>query len=158
MTNKITNTLNWLIDIFSRNNVKFRIWWWFAVNLYWWNRPTADIDIDLFEEDIIKILPEIKEYITFWFWNYTDEEWDLNMVTLNYNWQEVDLCWIENVKIFNRNNWKFEELHTDLSELNYIVFQWLNLPVMKKEELIEYKSKVLRNVDIEDLKFLKSLN
>ncbi len=151
----------WIINILEDKEIKYKISGGFSARLYGVERELADIDIEIIDEDFSKILNEIKDYIIFGPDRYKDAHWDLNLITLNYEGQEIDLASVQ-AKIFNNN--------TKLWELKNTIENWMDSDnfeikeVFGKKVLIEsikslkeYKVKLSRDVDLEDLKQLNKI-
>lgn len=148
--------LVWIVDILKKLNIPFQISGGFAAQLYGANRPLADIDIDIPEENFPDLLPEVSRYITYGPEQYQDESWDLWRMTLYYQGQEIDLCGANQAKLFDTTTQQWTPITTDFSKTVPKEAFGLVLPVMSKAELIDYKSKTNREVDQEDVKCLRN--
>jgi hypothetical protein len=60
-----------------------------------------DLDIDVPEDKMEFLLPDIEQYIKFGPAVYKDEKWDSKLITLNYYDQEIDIGGAFDTKIFN---------------------------------------------------------
>lgn len=152
----------WITNILENKGIKYKISGGFSARLYGVNRELADIDIEIKNKDMISILQDVKPYLIFEPGRYVDEHWDLYLLTLNYEGQEIDIAEVE-AKIFNYQNQKWEDKN--------IVEKWMDSDNFEIKEvfgkkvlvesvkcLLEYKSKLLREVDIEDINQLRELN
>lgn len=144
--------LRWIVNILKSKNVPFQVTGGFATRLYGSNRELADIDIDINDGDFEKIINEVKQYVVFGPEQFKDENWNLKLMILEYEGQIIDVC--GEATVFNKNNKKWVLIKTDFSNSNYFNVYGVDIPVIKKEALIVYKSKLLRDVDIEDIKVL----
>ena len=97
----------WIIEILRKHNIKFQLSGGFAARLYGATRPLADIDIEMADEGFEKILPEVKEYIVFGPDRYVDETFNVQLLTLKYKGQEIDLSGEKGEKIFDKNTGKW---------------------------------------------------
>lgn len=136
----IKNTLHWLITLLEAKNIPYVITGGFWAHLYGATRDINDIDIDIHESDFEKILPEIKAYITFGPWRYIDERWDLQIITLNYHGQEIDIGSADRCTIFDDISQTWKIFSSNLKEYTPIVYEWISLRVMLPQEMIAYKS------------------
>lgn len=136
---KITNTLIWITNILNGKSIPFQISGGLAAKIYGSPRPLNDIDIDIPEENFINIYEDVKPYIIYGPSQYKDEKWDCYLMTLNYFGQEVDICGAYNTKITTKNNKDWIKLVTNLKNVNYQEYLEVLLPVMPKQELIDYK-------------------
>ncbi len=147
---------DWITNVLEKHNIKYKISGGFAARIYGVNRELADIDIEVADSDIKKILSEVTPYITFGPDRYKDKDWDLELMTLVYEGQEIDIAGI-NAKIFNKktNEWENSSGDLDIVDMNEVFGKVV--PVETLDALIKYKTKLGREVDIEDVSQLKKL-
>ena len=146
--------LRWIVEILKKHNIPFQIGGGFAAHVYGSNREIADIDVAIPEEEFNTIFPEIKEYITFGPEHYVDGDWDLQLMTVLYQGQEIDFAGAYQKKFFNHTKQEWTEFPSDFSTSEYREIYGMKIPLMAKEKLIGYKKMLSREVDIEDLKTL----
>ncbi len=144
--------LKMIFSVLGKHAIPFRITGGFAARLYGSTRELADIDIGVPEACFKKIVPNIKNYIIFGPARYQDENWDLYMMTLNYKGQEIDICAVETEKIFDQETKEWKNIPADLVDLPTKKIYGIKIPVMRLEDLMQYKSKLQREVDIEDVR------
>ena len=149
--------LLWIVGLLREHNIPFRVAGGFAARVYGVNRELADIDIDVPDEAIQTLYPLVKEYVIEGPEQYRDETWDLYLMTLSYKGQEIDLAGNTTLKFFDREAGVWRLCSGDLT--NYVEREaWgLTLPIIPKKELIAYKTKAGREVDIEDVRQLSRL-
>lgn len=144
--------LKWIVNILDKHKIPFQIAGGFASRLYGSKRELADIDINIPENRIQEIIGDVKDYITFGPEMSKDENWDLFMMTLKYQEQEIDICVAESIKILNQNTKQFEKLVTDFSGSILKEIYGIKVPIIPIEELIIYKNKLSREVDLSDVR------
>lgn len=142
---------HWIIQIIKSKDIPFRISGGFAARLYGASRDLADIDIDIPDEYFDLILDEIKDYIIYGPVQYKDEEWDLYLATLNYKGQLIDLAGSSKSNIFDKNTDTWVKFKVDYEDFELFDIFGIIVPVIKKEDLINYKLKLKREVDIIDV-------
>lgn len=147
---------NWIIDILERHEIAYRISGGLAARVYGDTRELADIDIEVADADIIKIIDDVKAYIVFGPACYKDENWDLELLTLNYEGQAIDIGGA-NAKIFNHKTKQWESYFCDLESFEMREVFGRTVPVEPEDSLIAYKTKLAREVDLEDVRQLKEL-
>lgn len=141
---------NWIISILEKNKIKYRVSGGFAARFYGAKRHLADIDIELPRNSIEKLLPEIQDYVVKGPNWYKDKEWDCYAVELKYKDQELGLAEIRKIFDKNKNKWvKF-----DFSRIVKRKVYGKIVNIITKEDLVAYKSKIRRKVDLQDLKWL----
>lgn len=146
----------WIIELLVRMKISYKISGGFAARAYGVNRELADIDIEVNDKDILLISHEVKSYIVFGPDRYKDDNWDLNLMTLQYEGQEIDIAGIES-KVFNKESGNWESIGTDLNRHELIELYGKKVPIEKLDNLIAYKTRLSREVDIEDVRQLKLL-
>jgi len=146
----------WMIDILERHKILYRISGGLAARAYGVDRELADIDIEVAEKDIFSIVEDVKPYIVFGPARSTDISWDLQLLTLSYEGQYIDISGVE-AKYFNRENKQWENCSGDLRSNNIVEIYGKNVPVESIESLIAYKTKLAREVDLEDVRQLNKI-
>ncbi len=146
--------LVWITRLLESLDIPYQIAGGLAANAYGAKRELADIDIDIPQNGFNKILESVKEYVIYGPSHYRDNHWDLYVMTLCYQEQEIDLASIDNVKIFNALTRQWESLETDLSKAYRIELMGVKVPVISKNELLSYKKMLGRPVDLLDIEGL----
>lgn len=146
--------LRWIDDILKKHNISYQVTGGLAAKVYGSLRPLVDIDIDVSNNDIAIILPEIEPYLIFGPERYQDEMWDILLLTLDYHGQLIDISGADDGKVYNllQNDW--EACVVNLSAREFTMIENISVPVINKFDLVQYKSKIRRPVDLEDLEFL----
>jgi hypothetical protein len=148
---KTKDAFIWIIDILRKNRIPFCITGGFAARIYGSNRLLADIDIEIHEKDIMQIEKEVKDFIIYGPKRYIDKEFDLLLMTLKYKGQAIDICGVDTQKLFNKKTKKWDFENQSLSRVvkkkvyNHVV------PVIPLKDLLSYKKKISREVDIRDV-------
>ncbi len=144
--------LKWIVEILNKHKIPFQIAGGFAAIIYGSLRELADIDIDVPKYCYDKILHEVKDYIVFPPQKYKDENWNLELMTLKFKGQNIDIS--SEAKIFDKRENQWVDLKTDFSNSDYMEIYNITVPVIRKKDLIEYKNKLLREVDKKDVEAL----
>ncbi|MDB5236982.1 MAG: hypothetical protein JWL88_84 [Parcubacteria group bacterium] len=134
------DSLQWIISVLEKHQIPFQIAGGLAAKIYGSSRPLNDIDIDIPQNRIAEIVDDVKDFITYGPVQHIDEKWDVFVVALERNGQEFDISGAEGAKIHDDATGVWKEFPTDVTKANWIEFEGMRLPVMQKEELIEYKS------------------
>lgn len=80
----------------------------------------------------------------------SDEKFDLYLFTLSLDGVLVDISQIEDAYVVD-NDGNRKRMDTDISRTSNISWEGLNLPVQNKEELVEYKRLLGRDIDLIDI-------
>lgn len=146
----------WITDILEKFGIKYKISGGFAARVYGVNRELADIDIEVKDEDIRITKEQVKPYIMYGPKRYLDENWDLELMTLNYEGQEIDIAGT-GAKIFNKEKGKWEDCSGNLDTIEMKEVFGKKVPIESLQSLIAYKSKLGRKVDLEDVRQLQEI-
>jgi hypothetical protein len=140
---KTIDALKWIVDIFNKYNIPYRIGGGFAAKIYGSPRPLNDIDFGISEKYFPIILPEISQYITFGpaRWN-SDGKWDCELITLNYHGQEIDISGTDTSKISNKERTKWIPLADSSTNTLNVNVQGIDVKIMNPRELKNYKKEL----------------
>ena len=144
--------LKWIVNILRKHKIPFEIRGGFAAKIYGSTRELADIDVQIKNTKIESIILDIKNYVIFGPKRYKDRNWDLLLLTLRYKGQVIDISGLGLVKIFNKINKKWENLSFNPSRTIKKEICNIQVPVISVEDLIKYKNKLRRRVDLQDVK------
>ncbi len=157
MVRHTEKAFKWIISLLQARKIPFVIFGGLAAKGYGAGRSLADIDIAIPEERFGEIY---YNYIKYAFWGpdtYKDENWDIFLVSLEYEGQEIDLC-ATRYKIFDKRLGKWVSKERDLGLFNTVEFYGLHVPVIAKSSLFEEKLQLGRKADKEDVSDLCANN
>lgn len=157
MSKNTEKAFHWIIGIFKRYNVPFQISGGFAAKIYGVDRDLNDIDIGIPNKFFDVILPEVKEYVTHGPEQYKDDQWDLLLMSLKYEGQKIDIAGRDTISFFDKESDSWVPGHRDLIENETREIYGVKVPLIPVKSLIAYKTKLGRNVDVEDVRQLKAL-
>lgn len=146
----------WITDTLERGGIPYRIFGGFAARVYGVDRGLADIDIEVRREDTPKMVEEVAPYIVFGPARCKDENWDLELITLQYEGQEIDIA-ESGAKIFNQERRMWEEYEGDVENVVMKEIFGKKVPVQPLDSLISCKLKLSREVDQEDVRQLNKI-
>jgi len=152
---KTIDALKWIVEIFNKNNVPYRIGGGFAAKLYGSSRPLNDIDFGIPDEYLFKILPDIKDYITWGPARWQDGKWDCELITLDYHGQEIDISGTDTKKISNKERTKWisgTSFPYNTLDMN---IEGIEIKVMNPEDLMEYKMELDGDHQLIDIQAIK---
>lgn len=152
----MNTALIWISDILKKHQIPFQITGGLAAIAYGASRPLADIDIDIPDDQFDRIIVDVRSYIIFGPERFKNDKWDLMLMTLNYQGQEIDLSGADSVRIFNEKTDEWILLNENLlTAPRKSVFD-LDLPIIPLKNLIYYKKILAREVDLIDIKQIET--
>lgn len=137
--NKLADALRWIVSVLRKHNTTFQVSGGYAAHIYGAKRPVNDIDIDVPDENMESLLPDIQRYIIFGPAQYKDAKWDLQLITLNYNGQEIDIGGAFGAKIFNNETMCWVAVPAKLEAAQIHMVYGMKIPVVCPQDLITYK-------------------
>jgi hypothetical protein len=139
---EIQNALDWIIPLLKHTQVPFHITGGFAAHVYGATRPINDIDINMPTACLNSVAPELREFIEFGPQRYRDSTWDLDLASLNYHGQLIDLTGDTDACVCNKNTGARSSLEMNFNEITWIVAFGHRLPVQNTGDLISYTLKI----------------
>jgi len=152
--NSYKKALKWIVKILKKKNIKFNILGGLAAYAYGSKRMLVDIDLAMKNKDFQKILPDVKNYVVEPPHFSKSKNWQCYFMELKYKGITIEFGGDKGCKMLNSETKKWENLGDGLSKTVYKKVFGLNLPLISKKELIAYKKKLMRDVDIVDLRNL----
>lgn len=148
---QIKRALEWITGILTRLDIPYQVTGGLAANLYGASRDIHDIDIYVPGEAMGKLEEELQTYIEFGPTHYTDRHWDLVFMSLDYSGQKIEFADADRVHYFDSENrrWVRKSIKFEKSETKE--FHGIEVPVMPRDQLIDYKRRLNREVDRQDL-------
>lgn len=143
--------LEWVSGILDRAQVQYRITGGLAAQAYGSDRPLNDIDIDVDENNFNKIIPLVTGHIVVGPERVSDGHWDLDLLTLKFENQSIDLGGIKNTLCFSAETQSWSKVEANLNEFERISISGKTFPFIPRSELLAYKALLARNVDVLDV-------
>jgi len=143
-----------LVLSLNKSNVPFQVSGGLAAFFYGSQRDLYDIDIDVYKKDIPKIRKLFKKYIIKDYYNLTDEQFDIWLLTLMIDNVLVDISQTEEAYVLKKDGIKIK-MDSNISKAKHIEYYGLKIPVQDKEELITYKKIIGRGTDLIDIRSMQ---
>jgi len=157
MSRETKKALVWIVSLFRKYKIPFVIRGGFAAKVYGSRRGLVDIDIDIPIKNLLELEALVEKYKICGPKQYIDNNFNLLLMTLKYKGQVIDICGAENQKILNKKTKQWEFLKESFSKAVKKRTYGMGLPIIPLKDLIEYKEKLSRRVDLKDVKELKKV-
>lgn len=153
LTETQKKVLKFLSDTFKESNIEFQITGGLAAIAYGAHRSLYDIDIDIYKKDAEMIRGLLKQYIVE-DWNNDlegdEDNFDIWMMSLEIEGVPIDISQIEECRFRAiGGEWIAQP---EVMKVENLFVGDLQLPIQNKQDLIQYKSIVARDVDLEDIR------
>lgn len=147
----LRDTLKWITGVLKRLGIPYQVAGGLAARCYGSTRPVHDIDFYVPGAAMTRLEKELEEYIDFGPEQYRDEQWDIVFMKLNYGGQQIEFGDADRTRYFDSQagQWVKEEIDFSRSEIRQ--YDGIELPVMPKDQLIDYKQRLNREVDRKDV-------
>jgi len=144
--------LRWIVHALDRHNVPYQIVGGAAARAYGAYRELVDIDIYVPFDEAAGLLEEVKPYVTWGPEHHSGDEWDLTFLKIDYGGQKVELGDSSSgPRFFDQKNQRWVEQRIGYERSASVELFGVEAKVMPKEELVEYKAVLGREVDRADL-------
>ncbi len=153
--NKAKAALIWIVEILNKHGIPYQVEGGLAANCYGSTRELADIDIFIPSFGFDKISKDVEGYVDFGPALHTGTHWRLVYQVLDYRGQRIEICDAGKARYLDTANNTWIKRDIDFTEAETIEIFDISTRVIPKNDLIEYKSRVNREVDIIDIEQMK---
>lgn len=154
MWQKHLAVLKTVVEKLDAHGIPYQLTGGLAGNVFGSLWPPHDIDFDVLEADFDRIAKLFHSNIKNPPYHYQDPEFDFRLMTLAIDGIEVDFTQIEDSFGVTTSGERFPFL-TDLAKAEQHDFMGTKVMVQPLEDIIEYKRKIGRFEDVEDLSNLR---
>src|SRR3989344_101702 len=149
------HAFHWIIDVLEESGTEYRISGGLAARSYGSKRPLADIDIEVPVAALPLLAERARPFVKQGPSLFVDASWKIMLLTLLYGQQIVELSGLP-AMIFNKKVGSWDALGDDIRRVSKRRIFGQKVAVVTLAELIEYKIKLDRDVDSDDVSQLSS--
>lgn len=139
---KTLNALRWMLDLFEKHKIQYQVSGGFAAKLYGSDRTLNDIDFDVPDKALGVLLPDIFSYVTYGPSRFNDGKWDCELITLNYQGQEIDITGIDTMRMTNKNRTQWLSSVVKWSDCILVPVCEMKVRVISPKALVAYKKEL----------------
>lgn len=143
--------LNWIVGFLESNEIPYVACGGLAAKAYGAERELNDIDIYVPDEHFRTVVEFGAPYIVHGPIRHRGKQWELTYVQFDYLGQDVEIASDKECRIFDASQAKWITQEIDFNSHERREVYGVELNVMNKGKLIEYKKQLSRDVDIEDI-------
>ncbi|MCG8489230.1 MAG: nucleotidyltransferase family protein [Chromatiales bacterium] len=153
-----SEALKWIVSLLNQHQIPFLICGGLAAIGYGSNRQLNDIDLFVTSSHFKKVVSLGNQYISKPAQHYceTTEGWDLEYVQFEYRGIKIEVGNPDGAKIFDTSNDTWSALKLDFSSIESKTILGIEVPLMNPKALLEYKTKLGRPVDLQDIEAITS--
>lgn len=148
----IAEALRWITGAFSNAGVPHQLVGGLAAQAHGAKRHLHDIDFYVPGKQLSFVAPHVEEKITFGPERYQDEQWNLAYMKMRYNGLLVEVADAESTFFFDQKAQEWVNAEVDFTASVWKEIYGVEVPVMPKKKLIEYKRRLDREVDRQDVR------
>ncbi|MBW3228128.1 hypothetical protein [Marinobacter adhaerens] len=146
----------WIVSLLRERNIPFLICGGLAARGYGSQRDLHDIDLFVPGEHFSSVVQAGQPFISKAAAHRQEEGWNLTYVQFKYEDVKVEVGNADGAQIFDAGNETWVPLNIDFSRYATVQLLGLNLPLMLKDDLVQYKTLLSRPVDIEDIRAIRA--
>lgn len=150
MEQKVYNALLWIKNILVKEDIPYQVVGGLAARAYGATRAINDIDMYIPFERAEDLLVHVKDFISKPFKHYEEELWDVHYFQLKYKDQKIEIGLSPGAKYFDSKNNEWVEQNIVFSSSHPRKIFDIDILVMPRQELIDYKLRLGREVDLID--------
>ena len=148
---KAKAALVWIVDILDKHGIPYPVEGGLAANCYGSNRELVDIDIFIPSFGFEKISKDVEGYVEIGPEFHTGTHWKLVYQILNYCGQQIEICDAGRAEYLDTQNDTWIKRDIDFTKAKTLGIFGISTKVMRKDDLLEYKGRLNREVDIIDI-------
>ena len=146
--------LRWIAGVLRELEVPFLVTGGLAARAHGATRPLVDIDLYVPGSRFPDIVPRVAPHRVFGPEAYRDEQWDLTFMALEVHGQRVELGDGDATRFFDRRSGRWVRARVDYERAVPRRLYGIDVPVMDRATLIDYKRRLGRPVDLRDVEDL----
>ncbi|WP_461534933.1 hypothetical protein [Spongorhabdus nitratireducens] len=149
--------LKWIVELLNRRNIPFAVCGGLAAISYGSTRPLNDIDLFVPAQYFQQAVEAGRAYISKPAQHYCEvsEGWDLEYVQFIYRDVKIEIGSADHMKIYDRSVKEWVPLEVDFAEVSIRKVLGLEVSVLSKQALLDYKAILGREVDLLDIAAIK---
>ncbi|MBA2781003.1 hypothetical protein [Billgrantia kenyensis] len=143
---------HWIVSLLRSGNIPFIVCGGLAAQGHGASRPLHDIDLFVPEAHFAQVVAAGQGFISKPAQRYNEEGWNLEYVQFRYEGVKVEVGNAGEAYVYDVGRQAWARLDIDFTRYQKITLLGLELPVMRKADLIQYKSWLGRPVDAQDIR------
>lgn len=152
MDHDAARALRWIADLLENHGVPYQVVGGVAARAHGASRPIADVDLYVPTFALTQIAQAVADHVTWGPGHVRQGGWDIVFLKLEYEGQLVELGGADQVRIFDSTAGRWHDERVALGDSVISEVLGTRVPVMPRDRLVEYKRRLDRDVDRQDLR------
>lgn len=148
---RLAEALEWISVRLDELGIPFQVAGGLAAIAHGASRPLNDIDIYVPEGSLSVLRTELADHHSHGPERYRDEQWDCYFMEVDYAGEEIELAEADRTRYRRDADAPWHDAGVDFEKSARRVAFGVEMPVMPLEELLDYKRRIGREVDREDV-------
>jgi len=148
---RAAEVLAWLSDLFRDKGVRYAAAGGLAARSWGATRPLVDLDFFVHAEDLDRLAADLAPYIVQPLTALKDDHWDLRFMRLEYTGIPLELSVAEHARYRESATGEWHDMCPTFDECPERGVLGVEVRIMDREDLLEYKRRVDRAVDRADV-------
>lgn len=149
---KTKEVLAWITATLQGLEIPFQATGGLAARCYGARRPLHDLDFYVPGRTLPILKDAWNDHITFGPSHFKDDHWDLVFMKLDYLGYQIEFGDADQTKYYDSQSGSWFKVDINFAASNRIIYEGVELPVMPKKQLLEYKVRLDREVDRIDIR------
>jgi hypothetical protein len=143
--------LRWIVALLGRMDVPFQAVGGLAAHAYGAQRPLADLDFYIPTSRLDDVADEAGDFVSRPPSHFRSDSWDLTFMKIEREGRLIELGGADGARYFDRQACRWREAGIDFGVSVERTLCGVSVPVMPRHQLIEYKERLDREVDRQDV-------
>ena len=117
-------------------------------------RPIRSVELFIAAEHVPALLRGAAEHVVDYPWRRRDDAWDRVALSLSFDGVRIDVCVVEAARFRETATGSWRDAAIDLATSAIVQVRGVEAPVMPREQLLDQKRRLDREVDRQDLRYL----
>lgn len=148
---QVAEALRWIGEVFVRTGAQYQVVGGLAARAYGATRPLVDLDFYVSARDLPRVLESVGDSCVWGPEHLTDENWDLTFAKLEKHGVQIELADAEGARFYSSSAGRWLDQDIVFHDSRKRVILGVEIEVMPKDQLVEYKRALDRPVDRLDL-------
>ena len=146
--------LRWVCRLLEKCGIPFQVTGDAAAVAYGATRPLHSLELFIAAEHVPALLRGAEEHVVDYPWRRRDDGWDRVALSLSHDGVTIDVCVAEAARFMEAATGAWRDAAIDPAASVTVKVRNVEAPVMPREQLVDQKRRLDREVDRQDLRHI----